>query len=430
MKNSIAYDITHLLHRISYSAPSGIEKVDLAYGDYFAGSPNTLCAAAHYGIAAPILFRPQRVQEVVKRVSERWHEDLSAERDQKFQSIRRWILSGSKQPLREAKEETLRKSISSNGTSLLRTISLSILRNGQRQIPEGAIYLNVAQHALEFEIFFRWLSRRPDLQKVFFIHDLLPLDHPEFWPNGYEERFRKRIDCATKYGTAFLTASTYVRDRLQAELAARGRPKVPIFAQHLPTTLRQDDSCARDPELANNPYFLIIGTIEPRKNHLLLLNIWRELVSNKGQVPKLVLVGKRGWMNDYVVNLLDHAKDLRDHVAEVSGLASDSLRLLVANARAVLFPTLVEGFGLPIVEALACGTPVLASDIPVLREVSKNHALFRHPLDGFGWLDAVRQLADINSPLAKEARATAAAFDPVSDAQYFSEVCTFLDSLS
>ncbi len=178
-----------------------------------------------------------------------------------------------------------------------------------------------------------------------------------------------------------------------------------------------------------SPYFLMIGTIEPRKNHLLILNIWRELAARGGHVPKLILVGKRGWMNEHILHVLDQASTLYPHVAEVSGLGNASLKKLIVNARAVLMPSHAEGFGLPVVDALSAGTPVIASDIPALREASNGKAIFRHPIDAAGWLTAIQQLSDSANSLAKEARASAAAFQATTASEYFAEVKSFLCGL-
>ncbi len=84
--------------------------------------------------------------------------------------------------------------------------------------------------------------------------------------------------------------------------------------------------------------------------------------------PRLVLVGQRGWENEMVLDVLERSELLRDHIAEHNALPDKQVRSLIAGARAVLLPSFAEGYGLPIAEALALGTPVLCSDLPALRE--------------------------------------------------------------
>jgi len=430
MQRPIAYDITHLRHRRHYSAPTGIDKVDLAFADYFSRNSDQLCGIVHYGFRSPILFEPAKLSSIVMDLRERWRDDITLEDDAKYQELRSWLFDFSRETPRGNSSEGACHRLAANISSVLHTVKISVLRDRSRVIPEGARYLNIAQYALEIPIYFQWLSARPDLQKVFFIHDLLPLDRPEFWPRGYRERFERRIACAAKYGTAFVTASHYVRDRLHLELKNRGRTHIPIFTHHLPPPNAVScDTLPMDQELANVPYFLMIGTLEPRKNHALLLEVWRELAHAGGKVPKLIFVGKRGWNNEQLIGNIERAVHCNVHVAEVSGLSNTALRALLSHARGVLIPSLAEGFGLPVVEALGAGAPVVASDIQVFREVASDCAIFLHTLDGLGWLETIRELSDETSALAKQARAAAARFKPTSDQIYFDRLNDFLGSL-
>jgi glycosyltransferase involved in cell wall biosynthesis len=147
-----------------------------------------------------------------------------------------------------------------------------------------------------------------------------------------------------------------------------------------------------DLALAGLPYFVICSTIEPRKNHLLILQVWRELVRREGAgAPKLVIVGGRGWKFEAVAALLDRSPVLRGHVIEVSGLTTPSLKQLLDGARALLMPSFAEGYGLPVVEALSAGVPVIASDIPVFRKICGNRAKLISPLNGEAWLETIRE---------------------------------------
>ncbi len=248
-------------------------------------------------------------------------------------------------------------------------------------------------HRFEQPRFFAWLAKRPDVDGVFMIHDLLPLDYPEFFQDGEQEKFRARIDTALRYGRAFLVSTEAVRRRLQQEIVSRGFDQRPIWAQPFPSPLAAFTpplGARRRPE---HPYFVVIGTIEPRKNHLLLLNVWRTLVRQSPNPPRLVIVGERGWENEQVIDILDRCEALAPHVMEVSGLGSRDLAGLIAGARAVLAPSFDEGYGLPIVEALSLGAPVVASDSAAAREVSQGRACLLSPVDGERWREEIERLA-------------------------------------
>ncbi len=146
MTRAIAFDVTHLTHRVHYPAPAGIEKVDMAYARYFADNPRGVAAAVHYGLGEPILFGPGHVREIVAAIGGRWQEDLPVEADEKYGRTHSWLLGLTNIPPREKKHETVRLSATANSLSLLRMAKHSLLRDRRQRLPEGAIYLNVAQH--------------------------------------------------------------------------------------------------------------------------------------------------------------------------------------------------------------------------------------------------------------------------------------------
>jgi glycosyltransferase involved in cell wall biosynthesis len=161
-----------------------------------------------------------------------------------------------------------------------------------------------------------------------------------------------------------------------------------------------------EPHRADRPYFVCVGTIEPRKNHLLLLHLWRAMVERHGAdaVPKLVLIGRRGWENEQVIDLLERCPALRNVVEEHAGLPDRTVQGMIAGARGLLLPSFAEGYGMPVTEALALKVPVLCSDLPALREAGGDVPLFLDPLDGPGWQRAIDDLTAPDSA-ARQAQA-------------------------
>jgi len=139
------------------------------------------------------------------------------------------------------------------------------------------------------------------------------------------------------------------------------------------------------------PYFLYVGTLEPRKN---LARALRAFASVADALPgcRFVIVGQRGWRYDEVLREAAHPA-LRGRVDFLGYVAEERLPELYAHALALVYPSLYEGFGLPVVESMACGTPVLTSRSSSLAEIGEGAALLADPADEKGLADALLSLA-------------------------------------
>lgn len=148
-----------------------------------------------------------------------------------------------------------------------------------------------------------------------------------------------------------------------------------------------------------SPYLLAVGTVEPRKNLLTLLHAYAALPSDFRHRYTLGIAGPPGWRNSAVHAAADPL--IREGSLQFLGYVPDEeLPWLYAGAMMLLFPSMYEGFGMPVIEAMACGTPVVASDIPVLREVAGDAAVFVSATDSRQWSEAVASLA--GSPAARD----------------------------
>lgn len=229
------------------------------------------------------------------------------------------------------------------------------------------------------------------LRSLAYVHDLLPLEYPEYFLPGKPEGFARFLQALAGSETTFVANSRDTASRLEA-YAHRERWTSPSVSV-VPPGVEQHASTSAQALAVNDlgaPYFVIVGTIEPRKNHLLLLQIWRAMAqAGHSPMPHLHIVGRRGWENETVLDLLDRCAVIRPHVSEHSRLSDPALRRLILGARAVLFPSFAEGFGMPVLEALQLGARVIAADLPVLREFAGDAPLYLQPLDGSGWRKAI-----------------------------------------
>jgi glycosyltransferase involved in cell wall biosynthesis len=414
----VVYDMSHLIARLRAETGTGIDRIDLAFATHFF-STTLHGEAVRYGSGPPRRIAAAWAQEFTRAAQQVWTQAETAQ----TQSLWAWLDAPPGARPRPRPQPRSRNSAPAWGRRLLSWAG-HFIGNARRAVPPRAVYINVGYHRFEHPRFFAWLAQRPDVDGVFMIHDLLPLDYPEYFAPGEADKFRARIATALRYAGAFLVSTEAVRRRLQREIEARGLPERPIWAQPFPSPLADYQTAGRKPA---RPYFVVIGTIEPRKNHLLLLNLWREM-ARQATPPRLVLIGARGWENEQVLDMLDRCEILSPHVAEVSNLGSRDLAELIAGARAVLAPSFEEGYGLPIVEALALGVPVVASDTEAAREVSQGRAHLLSPIDGEGWRREIERLAaDDDYHAAQKARA--AGFKAPNWRDYFAALDQFLAGL-
>jgi glycosyltransferase involved in cell wall biosynthesis len=274
---------------------------------------------------------------------------------------------------------------------------------------------------------YAWLLRRRGARPVFFVHDLIPISHPEYCRPGEAERHEARMRNALTIGCGVVVNSNHTLETLQRFAHSAGlqmpRAVVALLAPGVAPSI---------PGLRpiEHPYFVILGTIEPRKNHWLLLQAWRRLVERMGDsAPRLFVVGQRGWECENVVDLLERCSQLEGFVFERNACSDAELATLLHHAQALLMPSFAEGFGLPVAEALAAGVPVIASDLAVFREIAGTIPEFVAPLDGRRWMELILDYTQAESARRAAQLARIGNFRRTAWAQHFDIVDRFLETL-
>ncbi|MDN7586456.1 glycosyltransferase family 4 protein [Burkholderia seminalis] len=293
--------------------------------------------------------------------------------------------------------------------------------------PPAGILLHTAHSGVESERYFRSL-REHGIRVVFMVHDLIPLTHAEYARAETPAVHARRIDTTLKHASGIIANSHATRVSLENYAAETAQSTPPVATAQLAPAIIDRGEVASPP--IHSPYFLMLGTIEPRKNHWLMLHVWRRLVEQDGpRAPKLVIVGRRGWECENVIDMLERCAELRNVVIEKGDCSDAELYGLLKHARALLFPSFAEGYGMPLAEALALNVPVLASNLPVFREIAGDIPDYLDPLDGPAWLKQIQSYAIQPSHERDMQLARIPAFRESTWAQHFETVDAFLRKL-
>jgi glycosyltransferase involved in cell wall biosynthesis len=293
-------------------------------------------------------------------------------------------------------------------------------------VPRDALLFNTGHSGLD-DPGYAAAVERFSLRPVYFVHDLIPVTHPEYCREGEACRHEQRLRTMLTTGSGLIVNSAATGAELHHYGKAVGLPVPPLVVAPLGTV------ALPAPQLSpprQQPYFVMLGTIEPRKNHLMMLHLWRQMIEAQApNIPGLVIIGQRGWECEQVLDLLERSPGLKGKVIEHGGCDDAELSTWLHHAQALLFPSFVEGYGMPLAEALAHGVPVIASDLPVFREIAGDIPDYLDPLDGPDWRRLVLDYAQPGSPLRAAQIARMEGYAAPSWEQHFARVTPFVETL-
>jgi len=247
------------------------------------------------------------------------------------------------------------------------------------------------------------------------VHDAAPWLFPEAFPLRGRWFHHAGMRTAAKRADMVLTGTRAAADELLAHtrLAAERLRVIPYGVDH-PYEERDPEvvwATLQRHNLLDTQFILWVGSLEPRKG-LGTLVAAAAILARRGTAPTLVLAGYAGWRNSNVISPDDRAV-LGPALRELGRLPEDELNALYASAALFAFPSLHEGFGLPVLEAMVAGAPVVASDIPAIREVAGDAAVLVPPADIEAWAEALSRVLDspsLRADLAGAGRRRAALF--------------------
>ena len=215
----------------------------------------------------------------------------------------------------------------------------------------------------------------------FVVYDLIPILYPETFSTKLREDFTRWLERALQMNSKCICISQAVADDLQAYYRRKGfqREKpLEVYVMHLGFDIPKLRIAVRDEIkdfVKKAKTFLMVGTVEPRKNHLLLLQSMKQVLETMpNEEVQLLIIGRDGWMNEEFKRMYENDDTIRNHVLWIKDGEDCEIQWAYQNCAALVYPPRTEGFGLPLVEAAHFHLPIMCSDIPVFREVVGNHA--------------------------------------------------------
>ncbi len=375
-------DVTRLMSRLGRGPLTGVDRVEAAWLDHLCKDEAPAFGLARTGAGCLLLDR-QGLAGL---------QDMLAAQQRDLPPpdlLSRLTVRGD--GARAAAETALRR------LSFARAPVFWLPRLLRRHLPQGFAYLNTG-HANLTHRMMRAIRRGGAGPIAVLVHDTIPLDHPEFSRPDIPPVFARKLAVIATHADLVIHTAEATRARNEQHLARMGRLPDGVTAP-LGLTLAPPDPAPPCPIPADRPYFVTIGTIEPRKNHGFLLDLWdRMLADGRDDTPALLILGSRGWSNAPVFHRLDDPGLRRGHVFELPGLGDAQVAGLLAASKGLLFPSHVEGFGLPPMEAALLGVPVVLPPLPIYAETLADYPIYRETTDVYAWIETIRALSQA-SPL-------------------------------
>lgn len=287
------------------------------------------------------------------------------------------------------------------------------------------VILNTAKYDVALFLEPTTVSVSPNTKKIVRYHDAIPITEPDFSGSVFSHRTINMLHACAR-DSYFVCNSEPTRQALLAlkpELESKtftipacisshykkvnnGELLQQIMSTRLSTQLIRPDKlvqlqhqilCEENPS-----YIFNLATLDPKKNQMILIRAWEKLNYQFKRQTKLVIAANRGWLSHEIESMMrPHIE--RGDIIHLDNLATDEVAYLYSHAQAFVFPSYIEGFGLPPIEAMQCECPTIVSDIPTHRWVMGDASLYCDPYDANSLMDAMARL--IHLPGALELRA-------------------------
>ncbi len=226
------------------------------------------------------------------------------------------------------------------------------------------------------------------------IYDIILINNTGFFELATVKKFNKSFNNVVKYADHIITISKSEKKIIENHLKSLNTKKNIEYFYLGSNINNSNDMPIRDSlkKFRDKKYFLTVGTIEPRKNLGFVLDVFEQYAWNNGLDKSVVICGKVGWKMRRLINRIENSSYLNDKLFMFNDLNDSELDFLYGHAHALIFASEREGFGLPLVEAINKGLPVIASDIDIFREVGGNYPVYFKLNDKNSLFNAIKTL--------------------------------------
>ncbi|EZQ11616.1 glycosyltransferase family 4 protein [Acinetobacter sp. Ver3] len=262
------------------------------------------------------------------------------------------------------------------------------------------IVIIVGQDMISGEMLaFSHIKSKIKLELKLLCHDLIPINFPQFFPDQNVKLFTKYMKQVTDSVDKFYCNSEYTKNELISFYKKNNYDIRPMKTVTLGCDLFSKENFLEPGSLVNNifseKYLLFVSTIEVRKNHELIYNMYLELINNGVKnLPKVYFVGRRGWKVESFLNKFDLDSRVKDKIIILEGISDSDLINLYKNCWFTLYPSFIEGYGLPVAESLSFGKYCLCSSAGSLPEAGGDYIDYLSPYELNEWVSKFKFLIE------------------------------------
>ncbi|MCX6728182.1 MAG: glycosyltransferase family 1 protein [Candidatus Saccharibacteria bacterium] len=283
-----------------------------------------------------------------------------------------------------------------------------------------------------FPNFATWPTIKSKLRATV-IHDLTYMYYPDAVEINNLPHLQRVVPRSVKQADIIITPSEAVKAEIVKEFSVSPDKcivtTIPPDSKYL---RKNNNEIHKKYGIPTEKFIYFVGTLEPRKDLPTLIEAYRKLPNSIKDECCLVLAGGNGWKTEKSRKAIDDAKEAGENVIHVGFIDGDDGPAFFQQASLYVMPSTYEGFGIPVLEAMASGCPVIASDIPVLREVAGDAALFAKVGDSDSFCGAIKKLIgnhDLQKELVEKGKKRLNNFSPAKNAEIiFNKVETLLKS--